>query len=634
MLTTGTLLVNRYEIQKRIGTGGMADVYMAKDNKLGRYVAIKVLKEEFSSDETFLRKFDSEAKAVAGLIHPNIINVYDVGVEGDIHFIVMELGNGITLKEYIMNKKRLSAEETVACSIQIAEAIECAHQHNIIHRDIKPQNILISSYGTIKVTDFGIAKAATSQTMTTTAIGSVHYLSPEQARGGFCDSRSDIYALGVTMYEMVTGRVPFDHENSVTIALMHLQNDVLSPQEINNDIPTSLEKIILKCLAKRPEERYQTAGELIKDLKQVFDDPEGRFVTMPVFVDDSPTQMRGTCDIERVKGKLKHQRNFPKEEVEQKDMPETVAEEEEEEESKVSGKMEKLIVLLAIVVAIIIAIGIFSFIVKTSGLFKSGKQPTSVTTTEKTTKEEIYNTSVVPSLKGLTEDAAKERLEDEDLKAKVVYETSDTVKSGCVIRQSIEEGQEVESGTTVVITISKADERVTIPNVKGYSQYTATQKLKSVPLRVSVEETYSSSVAAGKVISQRPSSGTKCSKNATVVIVVSKGNSKVRVPSLTSYTKSEAAKQLSNMGLQLGKVSQEYSNSVRKGLVIRQGTQAGSRVSKGTAISVVISLGPKPTTEATTTTEHVTTTTTEAPTTTTEAPTTTTEEVTGEDEED
>ena len=273
MLSAGTRLSDRYEIIKQIGAGGMADVYMAKDIRLGRFVAIKVLKSEYSSDESFLKKFNSEAQAVAGLIHPNIINVYDVGVQEDVHYIVMELGDGITLKEHILNEKKLSAEEAVDFSIQIAEAISCAHEHKIIHRDIKPQNILVSSHGAIKVTDFGIAKAANSNTMTATAIGSVHYLSPEQARGGFSDERSDIYSLGITMYEMVTGRVPFDHENGVTIALMHLQNDVIPPKELNDEIPTSLEKIILKCLAKKQEERYQNAQELISDLKKVFDDP-------------------------------------------------------------------------------------------------------------------------------------------------------------------------------------------------------------------------------------------------------------------------------------------------------------------------------------------------------------------------
>jgi serine/threonine-protein kinase len=624
MLKAGTILSDRYEIVKQIGAGGMANVYMAKDLRLGRFVAIKVLKAEFSSDENFLRKFNSEAQAVAGLIHPNIINVYDVGVQDNIHFIVMELGDGITLKEHILNEKRLTAKETVAFSIQIAEAIGCAHDHKIIHRDIKPQNILVSSHGTIKVTDFGIAKAANSNTMTATAIGSVHYLSPEQARGGFSDSRSDIYALGITMYEMVTGRVPFDHENGVTIALMHLQNDVIPPKEINSDIPSSLEKIILKCLAKKPEERYQSAKELIADLKQVFDDPEGNFVTMPIFVDDSPTQMRGEQDIMKVKEELAKRSGEHTKVAEEKDKEEPEEElegmvdgdDDEEEASAVSGKMERLVVILAIVVAVIIAIGIFSFIGKTTGLFKIGdiqsKNATTAAsatemTTETTSETKNYNTRKVPNLYKLTAEAAEDQLKAQDLLCKIEYEESDTVNLGCVIRQSIEADREVEAGTTVVITVNSGEVKQKVPNITGYSQASATKTLRNIPFKVTVEEEYSNDVAAGYVIRQSPKAGSKAAKNSVVTIVVSKGSNKVKVPSLTQYTQAEAKKQLSNMGLTLGTVTQEYSKSVKKGYVIDQGIDAGESVNKGTAVSIVISLGPQPTETVTTeaTTEEI-----------------------------
>lgn len=633
MLKAGTILGDRYEIMKRIGAGGMADVYMAKDERLSRFVAIKVLKEEFSSDDGFLRKFDKEAQAVAGLIHPNIINVFDVGVEGDIHYIVMELGDGITLKEYIKNKRRLSAEETVDFSIQIAEAIGCAHDHKIIHRDIKPQNILVSSHGAIKVTDFGIAKAANSNTMTATAIGSVHYLSPEQARGGFSDSRSDIYALGITMYEMVTGRVPFDHENGVTIALMHLQNDVIPPQEINSEIPKSLEKIILKCLAKKPEERYQSAQELVADLKQVFDDPDGEFVVMPVFVDDSPTQMIGEQAINQIKSEIAD-RSIDDDQEDRKDDHEEIEEETESEqegmvdgdddddEDSVSGKMEKLIIILAIVVAIIIAIGIFSLVGKTSGLFKIAKNETTTEkTTEKTTATRTaYEIAKVPNVVKLTKDAAQEKLYAENLKCHVIYEESDTYAVGCVIRQNIEAEREVEAGTTVTITVNSGKIKKGVPNVTGDSQSVATKTLRNIPFKVSVKEKYDDKVASGYVISQNPSAGTKMTKNSTVTIVISKGSSKVVVPSLTNYTQSEAKKQLDNMNLKLGTVTKEYSDKIKKGYVMSQGIPAKKSVNKGTAVSVVISLGPK-TTKATTSA-----TTTAAPTTTE----TTTEENTDE----
>ena len=614
MLEAGAKLGGRYEIIKKIGAGGMADVYMAKDNKLGRFVAIKVLKEEFSSDENFLRKFDIEAQAVAGLLHPNIINVYDVGIEGDVHYIVMELADGITLKEYIRNEKRLTAEDTVNFSIQIAEAIGCAHEHKIIHRDIKPQNILVSSYGAIKVTDFGIAKAANSNTMTSTAIGSVHYLSPEQARGGFSDSRSDIYALGITMYEMVTGRVPFDHENGVTIALMHLQNDAIPPREINSNIPKSLEKIILKCLAKKPEERYQTAGELIVDLKKVFEDPEGSFVKMPVFVDDSPTQLIGDAEISQIKSQIAD-RSIEKSELSNTEIKkqkaskqeEGMVDGDEEEDIAVSGKLEKLVVILAIVVAVIIAIGIFSFIGKASGLFKVGKNNV---TTENTanvagdTSTEEYKTTTVPDLYKLTAEAAEEKLDAEKLKCQIEYEESDEVQLGCVIRQNIEAGREVEEGTAVIITVNSGEVKKSVPQVTGQTQAAATKILRNIPFRVSVQEKYSDEVAEGIVISQSPDAGKKAAKNSTVTIVVSKGSSKVTVPSLTNYTQSEASRQLRNMGLVLGNVASEYNDDVKKGYVIRQGVAAGTKVSKGTAISIVISLGPKATEEPTTTEEE------------------------------
>ncbi len=601
MLSAGTRLSDRYEIIKQIGAGGMADVYMAKDIRLGRFVAIKVLKSEYSSDESFLKKFNSEAQAVAGLIHPNIINVYDVGVQEDVHYIVMELGDGITLKEHILNEKKLSAEEAVDFSIQIAEAISCAHEHKIIHRDIKPQNILVSSHGAIKVTDFGIAKAANSNTMTATAIGSVHYLSPEQARGGFSDERSDIYSLGITMYEMVTGRVPFDHENGVTIALMHLQNDVIPPKELNDEIPTSLEKIILKCLAKKQEERYQNAQELISDLKQVFDDPEGNYIEMPVFVDDSPTMMIGEQDIDQIKSEIADRSEEREVVAEETDGMVDGNDDDEEEVNIVSGKMEKLIKVLAIVVAIIIAIGIFSFVSKTSGLFKIGNSQPSTeadSTTEDTSDD--YQTATVPNLVKLTAEAAEEKLDAEGLNCKISYEESGDVEVGCVIRQSIESGQEVEAGTTVEITVNSGEIQTLVPDVRGESQETAVRTLRNIPFKVSVKETYSNDVASGYVISQSPSPGSRAAKNSTITITVSKGSSRVKVPSLTDYTQSEAKKQLENMGLSLGNVTQEYSDSVEKGYVINQGIAAGTSVSKGTAVSIVISLGPQPTEELTT----------------------------------
>ena len=280
MLKAGTFLQNRYEIISRIGSGGMADVYRAKDHKLNRFVAIKVLKPEFKDDRVFLSKFRVEAQAAAGLAHANIVNVFDVGEENGISFIVMELVEGITLKAYIGKKGKLPVREATSIALQVAAGLEVAHNNGIIHRDVKPQNIIISMDGKAKVADFGIARAVSSNTINSSAMGSVHYSSPEQSRGGYSDAKSDIYSMGITMYEMITGRVPFDGENTVAVALKHLQEEIPSPRKLVPDIPFSTEQIILKCTQKSPDRRYNNMTELIRDLKESLVNPEGNFVSI------------------------------------------------------------------------------------------------------------------------------------------------------------------------------------------------------------------------------------------------------------------------------------------------------------------------------------------------------------------
>jgi eukaryotic-like serine/threonine-protein kinase len=268
MLRKGMFLADRYEILEQIGTGGMSDVYKAKCHKLNRYVAIKVLKPEFSQDKTFVSKFRVEAQSAAGLTHPNIVNVYDVGDENGIHYIVMELVEGITLKKYIEKRGRLPYKEAISIAIQVANGMEAAHNHNIVHRDIKPQNIIISKDGKVKVTDFGIAKAASTATINSSAMGSVHYISPEQARGGYSDQRSDIYSFGITLYEMLTGVVPFDGDTTVAVAVQHIQDEIPAPSTVVEGIPIAIDKIVMKCTQKKTERRYQNASELIADLKK------------------------------------------------------------------------------------------------------------------------------------------------------------------------------------------------------------------------------------------------------------------------------------------------------------------------------------------------------------------------------
>lgn len=603
MLELGTMLSGRYEVLKRVGSGGMADVYMAKDHKLNRNVAVKVLKSEYVEDEKFLKKFETEAQAVARLSHPNIVNIYDVGIEDGINYIVMELAEGITLKEYIRKKGYLSPKETVEISTQIASAISHAHKNHIIHRDIKPQNILVSDTGIIKVTDFGIAKATSSNTVTSTAtaMGSVHYISPEQAKGRFCDEKSDIYSLGITMYEMVTGHVPFDHENGVTIALMHLQNEITPPSQIRDGIPDSLEKIILKCTMKKPEERYQTADDLIADLRLVFEDTSGGYVGVVPAIDDSPTIMIDQNELTQRINTPKKDQKIQQEEPLKDEEQNAYLDEDDEEESGMNSKIEKLVIVLAAVVGAIILISIIVFVVKSSGVFKSGK---STTTTSIGTTAESNDTEskkyTVDNYIGMSLSAAREKI-DGKFKIKVEEEYSADYAKGLVIRQDPESDTELEEGKTLTLVVSKGtrtEDKVSVPEVVGKMESSAKSELEAAGLKVSVKTKYSTDVAKGKVISQSPGSGNQVTKNSTVVITVSQGekpDTMVRVPNLRYFTESGARSELKNSNLVLGSVLTEYSDSVEKGLVIRQTVSSGSKVKEGTAVGIYVSLGPRQT---------------------------------------
>ena len=603
MLELGTMLSGRYEVLKRVGSGGMADVYMAIDHKLNRNVAVKVLKSEYVEDEKFLKKFETEAQAVARLSHPNIVNIYDVGIEDGINYIVMELAEGITLKEYIRKKGYLSPKETVEISTQIASAISHAHKNHIIHRDIKPQNILVSDTGIIKVTDFGIAKATSSNTVTSTAtaMGSVHYISPEQAKGRFCDEKSDIYSLGITMYEMVTGHVPFDHENGVTIALMHLQNEITPPSQIRDGIPDSLEKIILKCTMKKPEERYQTADDLIADLRLVFEDTSGGYVGVVPAIDDSPTIMIDQNELTQRINTPKKDQKIQQEEPLKDEEQNAYLDEDDEEESGMNSKIEKLVIVLAAVVGAIILISIIVFVVKSSGVFKSGK---STTTTSIGTTAESNDTEskkyTVDNYIGMSLSAAREKI-DGKFKIKVEEEYSADYAKGLVIRQDPESDTELEEGKTLTLVVSKGtrtEDKVSVPEVVGKMESSAKSELEAAGLKVSVKTKYSTDVAKGKVIFQSPGSGNQVTKNSTVVITVSQGEkpeTMVRVPNLRYSTESEARSELKNSNLVLGSVLTEYSDSVEKGLVIRQTVSSGSKVKEGTAVGIYVSLGPRQT---------------------------------------
>ena len=608
MLKEGVILGERYEIISRIGSGGMADVYKAKDHKLNRMVAVKVLKPEFREDKTFIRKFRTEAQAAAGLSHPNIVNVYDVGEDRGVYYIVMELVEGITLKDYIDRKGKLSVKEATSIAIQVSLGLEAAHNRNIVHRDVKPQNIIISTDGKVKLSDFGIAKATSSNTISSNVMGSVHYSSPEQVRGGYSDYKSDIYSLGITMYEMVTGRVPFDGDTTVAIAIKHLQEEIVPPSAYAPNLPISMEKIILKCTMKKPEDRYQTADELIADLKLVFEDTSGEYVGIVPTIDDSPTIMIDQNELTQ-----RIQTNDDTQPVEDSDSNAYLEEDDEEEETGMNSKIEKLVIVLAAVVGAIILISIVVFVVKSSGLFRSGKSTTQ-STIAATTEAKHHNTTekyTVDNYIGLSLEAAREAI-DNKFKINVTEEYSDTYAKGLVMQQDPESDTELEEGKTIKLVVSKGqkiEDKVSVPDVRSKTKSGAQSELKAAGLKVSIKEAYSDDVAKGEVISQTPSHGSKVSKNTTVVITVSKGKKEdqtVSVPNLRYYTESEASQELQRVGLSLGSVLTEYSDSVEKGLVIRQRISSGSKVKKGTAVGIYVSLGPRQT--ATTADEESTTT--------------------------
>lgn len=611
LLQKGTILAGRYEILEHIGSGGMADVYKARCHKLNRYVAIKVLRQEYCDNESFVRKFTVEAQSTAGLIHPNIVNIYDAGNEEGIHYIVMELAEGMTLKRYIRRYGRLSARETVDFAIQIASGLQAAHEHHIIHRDIKPQNILVSDSGTIKVTDFGIARAATGDdTISSSAMGSVRYLSPEQARGGYADERSDIYSLGITIYEMATGKVPFDGENTVSIALMHLRDEITPPRCYFPDIPSSLEKIILKCTMKQPEQRYQSAAELILDLQKVFLSPDGNYVYVDPLVDDSPTIQRNKEDIEKIRKSLTGTER--KRDVEEKKSQVEEEEEDYKDDASMNPKLEKLILVITIAFGVLVACIVFYLVGNSLHLFRTssnkGTTQAAVETTTEAPKEatteskpEETKYTKMPNLIGLTKNAAEDEMKALGLKADFAYEDgSSSADSDLIVKkQQYNKGDAVAIGSTVKITLGKKEsadatttaEKVEVPAMVNYTEKKAEKELTKAGLKVKKAYATSDTVKEGYVIKQSPKGGTIVNKGFAVTITISKGVGKTTVPSLIGVSQSVAERELNQVGLKLGTVSYDYSGEVGVGDVISQGIESGTSVDKGTKVSVVLSLG-------------------------------------------
>ena len=616
MVKIGMIIGDRYEILEKIGTGGMSDVYKAKDHKLNRPVAVKVLKQEFSENANFVSKFRIEAQAAAGLMHPNIVNVYDVGEENGIYFIVMELVEGITLKKYIEKKARLSVKEAVSIAIQVSMGIEAAHNNHIIHRDIKPQNIIISKEGKVKVTDFGIAKAATSNTITSNVMGSVHYTSPEQARGGYSDEKSDIYSLGVTMFEMLTGRVPFNGETTVAIAIKHIQEEMPSPREFVSEIPISVEQIVFKCCQKSPDRRYQSMGELVGDLKRSLMTPDEDFVKVVNSDEEGSTKMISDRDMARIKKQSKHRDSMEEaihlrteadvkrsakkryveeeEEEEEEEIEEEYYEDDEEEEEDYNPKAERLTTVLAVIAAILIGCIVLFLVGSAVGLFELdlfGKGDDQNQEQTQEVKEQVEMIEVV----GKNIDDVKVALLNIGLTPEIEYQESTQYDQGIVMSASVDAGTTVDEGSNIILTVSAGSEGVEVPDVKGMSEAEGVAALSQKGFIVNKTEGHDEYIKEGNIITQSPEAGSKAPSGTTITIRISLGpeNAKVRVPDLMGRGEEEAMAMLVEAGLQLGVVSTvNNENAELTGLVCYQSYSVGSYVDAGTMVDISISLGP------------------------------------------
>ncbi len=636
ILAEHMILQDRYEILEHIGAGGMADVYKAKDRKLNRLDAIKVLKEEYAQDATFVSRFKMEAQAAAGLSHPNIVSIYDVIDEGDLHYIVEELVEGITLKSYIVKKGKLDSKEAIGIAIQLAQGIEAAHEQHIIHRDIKPQNVLISKDGKVKVADFGIARAASSQTMSFNVVGSVHYISPEQARGGYSDERSDIYSLGITMFEMVTGKVPFEGDSTVTVALAHLEEPITFPSTYNPDVSPSLERIILKCTEKRPENRYASAADVVADLRKALLNPDDPAISLEGIEggdedSSSPTitMTKQEIDLIQTRSKANESKNFSSGSASGgsngnnqngRNIPgggdgtsggrRRLTGNREDE----SSQFERLFTILGVIAAIIIVIVVAVFILRLGGLFNSttpetlaetaaaenaasGNSPADDEPAEETTLS--AREVLMPYVVGDTEERAEEKLNDLDLVMQVTYEYSDDYEKGVVIAQTIEEGEVVPRYSRVSVTISDGPDGILLTDlgIEGVTLETAVTLLETKGLKTAVAEEYSDTIDQGNIIYYTPSDRASYGETVTLVVSLGPQPETAFVPLLVGQSQAGAEAMIESAGLLRGTVTEEYSDSAEAGYVISQTLEYGTEVPLETEIDFVVSLGARPVTK-------------------------------------
>ena len=558
MILEGKLLGNRYEIIEKVGNGGMATVYKAEDKVLKRNVAVKILRDEFTTDEEFIKRFEIEAQSAARLVHPNIVSIFDVGVEENLYYIVMELIQGKTLKEIIIEERGpLPWKWSVNVAIQIASALEMAHKNNIIHRDIKPHNIIITEDGIAKVTDFGIAKAVSNSTITAfgTTIGSVHYFSPEHARGGFTDAKSDLYSLGVVMYEMVTGKVPFDADTPVSVALKHMQEDPEEPIEINPNLPGAVNKIIMKALKKDTTLRYQTASEMLSDLRRALKNPDGEFVDDREYDETAKTQKINTDLYGNIEEDSKNKNKNGKKE----------------------GKFKKFIKehkALSIFIGLIL---LFALSLGGTLAFLNLTNPPEVE---------------LPNLVGMSKEEAQKEAENLKLKFEIkTEEFNKEVPEGFIISQDPKyiEKYNVKEGSTIIVVVSKGQEKTKVPNVKGKSQEEALQLLEEANLKAEIIEETSKTVKEGYVISQETEPDKEAFAGDTIKIHISKGTGikQVNVVSVTGQNEANAKTTLTGLGLKVN-VAYEEDTSKADGIVLKQSLEGGKTVDEGTTITITV----------------------------------------------
>ncbi len=602
MLEQGQVLDERYEIDTLIGQGGMSYVYRANDKKMGREVAIKVLKEEYCEDEEFIRKFQNEAQAAAKLNHPNIVAVYDIvdNAETRMHYIVMELVEGITLKNYIKRAGRMDSKETIAIALQAAAGIELAHKMGIVHRDIKPQNIIVDSDGNVKVADFGIARAATQQTVNATVMGSVHYISPEQARSGKSDERSDIYSFGCTLYEMLTGQVPYDGDTSVSVVFAHLENPIPHVKDLVPDVYPALDMAVYKCMQKKGKLRYQHIGELMEDLRKALKDPSGSYMSGEMPEDLSETRVLSPRELDL----LKHRQRLRKK-LAHLDDTDALTMDSENETSIRMTRMYRVIasvcVLLIIVLVLVIGRNMLSF-------FKNGRTALETTQQIQTSTVETDSTTInitisaldnlLPSILGKTVAEAEEYLNSYNIRLHVKEEEfSDTYPTQGVIIDY--QKQNIQNSSTIDVILSKGAKTITFYNPEQPEKLdalhavkcdTLVEALEKRRINYKIQDEFSETVPMGNVIrTNKPDT----SDTSMLIITRSAGSASnqdmVLVPELRTMSEDEALMMLKNVGLTLDAISYVQDENEEEGIVIDQSLAPGTAVTGGTAISISVS---------------------------------------------